>query len=59
MQTRATFPRRAPVETVAYVATTIDYDQHELETAIREGQTLTVSQPFTISFDPGSLNEFQ
>jgi Uma2 family endonuclease len=38
---------------------TLHGDGYVLDAEIREGHTLTVSQPFTISFDPGSLNELE
>jgi Uma2 family endonuclease len=38
---------------------TLHGDEYVLEAEIREGHTLTVSQPFAISFDPGSLNELE
>jgi Uma2 family endonuclease len=38
---------------------TLRRDEYVLETEIRAGQTLTASQPFTISFDPGSLTEVE
>jgi Uma2 family endonuclease len=36
---------------------TLQGDDYILDAEIREGHTLTASQPFAISFDPGSLNE--
>lgn len=36
---------------------TLHGDDYILDAEIREGHTLAVSQPFAISFDPGSLNE--
>jgi Uma2 family endonuclease len=38
---------------------TLRGDDYVLDAEIREGHTLTVSQPFIISFDPGSLNELE
>ena len=36
---------------------TLDGSDYSLEAEIRAGQTLTVSQPFPISFDPAALTE--
>jgi hypothetical protein len=33
--------------------------EYVLDTGTRAGQVLTVSRPFTISFDPGSLTELE
>ena len=38
---------------------TLRGDEYVLETETRAAQTLTASQSFTISFDPGSLNELE
>jgi Putative restriction endonuclease len=38
---------------------TLRGDEYVLETEIRAGHTLTASQPFAISFDPGSLTELE
>jgi Uma2 family endonuclease len=34
-------------------------DGYALDAEVRSGHTLTVSQPFAISFDPGSLTGFE
>jgi Uma2 family endonuclease len=38
---------------------TLRGDEYSLDAEIRAGNTLTTSQPFQISFDPGSLTELE
>jgi hypothetical protein len=38
---------------------TLHGDEYALETETRAGHTLTASQPFAISFDPGTLAELE
>ncbi len=38
---------------------TLRGDEYVLDAEIRAGHALTASQPFTISFDPGTLTELE